>query len=282
MKGFINLYKPSGMSSAYAVGAVKHKFNVPCGHMGTLDPMASGILPVGIGKTSRLFPFLLDKKKTYVATIKFGVSTDMLDTTGKVTETTDVLPDKKTVENVLGKFIGEIDQVPPNYSAKCVNGKRGYELSRKGVEFELPPKKVVIYDVKMLEQIDNEQYKLEITCGGGTYIRSLCRDIGFSCNSLAVMSGLERTASGKFDISTAVTVEEFKASFNPEKYIIPADYAVDFPKLVLSSERAQKILDGVFENHGYKDGTYRVYNQDDFWGIGQAKDGVLRITSYVR
>lgn len=282
MKGFINLYKPSGMSSAYAVGAIKHKFKVPCGHMGTLDPMASGILPVGIGKTSRLFPFLLDKKKTYVATIKFGVSTDTLDTTGKVIETTDVLPDKKTVESVLGKFIGEIDQIPPNYSAKCVNGKRGYELSRKGIEFELPPKKVVIYDVKMLDQIDGEQYKLEITCGGGTYIRSLCRDIGLSCKSLAVMSGLERIASGKFDLTTAVSVEEFKSSDNPEKFIIPADYAVDFPKLVLPPERAQKILDGVFENYGYEDGTYRVYNQDDFWGIGKVNDGVLRITSYVR
>ena len=282
MKGFINLYKPSGMSSAYAVGAVKHKFKVPCGHMGTLDPMASGILPVGIGKTSRLFPFLLDKKKTYVATIKFGITTDTLDTTGIVTNTSSILPDFNTVESVLGKFIGEIDQIPPNYSAKCVNGKRGYELSRKGVEFELPPKKVTVYDIKLLEQIDAEQYKLEIVCGGGTYIRSLCRDIGCACNSLAVMSGLERTASGKFDLSSAVSVEEFKASDNPEKFIIPADFAVDFPKLVLSSERAQKILDGVFENYGYADGTYRVYNQEDFWGIGIAKDGVLKITSYVR
>ncbi len=282
MKGFINLYKPSGMSSAYAVGAVKHKFKVPCGHMGTLDPMASGILPVGIGKTSRLFPFLLDKKKTYQATIKFGVSTDTLDTTGNVVDTTSVLPDRKTLENVLSKFIGEIDQVPPNYSAKCVNGKRGYELSRKGIEFVLPPKKVVVYDVKMIEQVDKEQYKLQIVCGGGTYIRSLCRDIGYACNSLAVMSGLERTASGKFDLSTAISVDDFKASVNPEKFIIPADFAVDFPKIVLSSHGAQKILDGVFENHGYQDGTYRVYNQDDFWGIGIAKDGVLKITSYVR
>ncbi|MBO5713945.1 MAG: tRNA pseudouridine(55) synthase TruB, partial [Clostridia bacterium] len=216
------------------------------------------------------------------ATIKFGVTTDTLDTTGTVVDTCSVLPDKLTVENVLGNFIGEIDQIPPNYSAKCVNGKRGYELSRKGIEFELPPKKVVIYDIKLLEQVDTEQYKLEIVCGGGTYIRSLCRDIGTACNTLAVMSGLERTASGKFDLSTAVSVEDFKASETPEQYIIPADFAVDFPKLILTPERAQKILDGVFENHGYADGVYRVYNQQDFWGIGQAKDGVLKITSYVR
>lgn len=282
MKGFINLLKPEGMSSAYAVGAVKHKFKVPCGHMGTLDPMASGVLPVGIGKTSRLFPFLLDKGKTYRAIIKFGLTTDTLDTTGKTLQTVSVIPELDEVKNAVKNFIGEIDQIPPNYSAKCVNGKRGYQLSRKGVEFELPPKKVHVYRIDVLERVSSDEYKLEIECGGGTYIRSLCRDIGATCNTLAVMSGLVRTASGKFTIENAVSVEEFKNSDNPEKYIIPSDYAVDFSKLVLSKERAQKILDGVFENYGYADGVYRVYNQDDFWGIGQVKDGVLKITSYVR
>ena len=282
MKGFINLLKPEGMSSAYAVGAVKHKFKVPCGHMGTLDPMASGVLPVGIGKTSRLFPFLLDKKKSYEALIKFGLITDTLDTTGQTIKTTQVLPDVNSVKEAVKNFIGEIDQIPPNYSAKCVNGKRGYELSRKGISFELPPKKVTVYEIEVIEQTAVNEFKIKIECGGGTYIRSLCRDIGSTCGSLAVMSGLVRTASGKFDLSNAVTVEEFKNSDNPEKYLIPADFAIDYPKLILSGDRAQKILDGVFLNYGYSDGIYRVYNQDDFWGIGSSKDGVLRITSYVR
>lgn len=282
MKGFINLLKPEGMSSAYAVGAVKYKFKTPCGHMGTLDPMASGVLPVGIGKTSRLFPFLLDKIKTYEAVIKFGITTDTLDSTGETINTTNVIPTADQVRSSLGQFIGEILQVPPKYSAKCVNGKRGYELSRKGIDFELEPKKVVVYDVSLLEQLNECEYVLKIVCGGGTYVRSLCRDIGNACGSLAIMSGLKRTSSGKFTLENGVDFYEFKNSDNPEKYIIPSDFAVDFEKILLSEKQAQKILDGVFDNLGYKDGIYRVYNQSEFWGIGKAQEGVLKIIAYVR
>ena len=148
MKGFINLIKPEGMSSAYAVGRVKRKLHVKCGHMGTLDPMASGVLPIGLDKTSRLFQFLLDKQKTYVARFKFGYTTDTLDITGEITESGGRIPTESEILSVLDKFIGEIDQIPPKYSAKCVNGKRGYQLARSGVEFELEPKKVKILDFK--------------------------------------------------------------------------------------------------------------------------------------
>ena len=120
MKGFINLIKPSGMSSAYAVTAVKKKFNLPCGHMGTLDPMAEGVLPVGIGQASRLFQYLLDKEKTYVARFRFGFTTDTLDVTGTITKDGGTIPTKEQIQNVLGKFVGEIDQIPPKYSAKCL------------------------------------------------------------------------------------------------------------------------------------------------------------------
>ena len=120
MKGFINLIKPNGMSSAYAVGGVKKKLNCPCGHMGTLDPMAKGVLPVGIGKASRLFQYLLDKEKTYVARFIFGQITDTLDVTGRVAETTSVIPTKEQIDGVLKNFIGDIDQIPPKYSAKCI------------------------------------------------------------------------------------------------------------------------------------------------------------------
>ena len=128
MTGFINIIKPSGMSSAYAVGAVKKKFNKPCGHMGTLDPMAEGVLPVGIGKASRLFQYLLDKEKTYIARFIFGYTTDTLDITGQTTETTDKIPTLSEIKEVLESFVGEIMQVPPNYSAKCINGKGDMNL----------------------------------------------------------------------------------------------------------------------------------------------------------
>ena len=282
MKGFINLIKPQGMSSAYAVGAVKKKFNIPCGHMGTLDPMASGVLPVGLGKASRLFQYLLDKEKVYVARFKFGYSTDTLDITGKTEIDGGTVPTLDKINEVLPNFIGEIDQIPPKYSAKCIDGKRGYELARKGVEFELAPKKVCILDAKCLGQTAEDEFSFEFRCKGGTYIRSLARDIALSCGTLGVMSSLDRTACGIFNYENGVSVEELKSSADVEKYIIPADEAVSFEKLSLSSRQAEKILNGVFENYGFNDGTYRVYNGAEFWGVGEAQDGVLRIKAYVR
>jgi len=282
MTGFINILKPSGMGSTYAVTAVKKKFNLPCGHMGTLDPMASGVLPVGIGKTSRLFPYMLEKTKTYRAKFKFGILTDTLDITGKTEKESDYIPTLSEIEKVLPEFIGEIMQVPPKYSAKCVDGKKGYALARRGVDFELAPKKVLIEKITLLEQTGDTEYEFEIVCGGGTYIRSLARDIGEKCGSLAAMSALTRTQSGIFTLENGVPFEEFKESKEPEKYIIPSDLAVNFPKIVLSEKEAQKILNGVFSDHGYEDGLHRVYNQDKFWGVGESRNGILKIKSYVR
>ena len=270
------------MSSAYAVGAVKKKFNLPCGHMGTLDPMASGVLPVGVYKTSRLFNYLLDKKKTYVAEFTFGYSTDTLDITGAKTEETRVIPTIEELKAVLGEFIGEIDQVPPKYSAKCIAGKRGYELARKGIDFNLESKKVKITNLELVEQTSNNSFSFKIDCTGGTYIRSLARDIAFRVNSLGVMSKLERTACGIFNKENSVSIEEFKNSSQPEKYLISPDEAVDFEKVVLTKNQAQRILDGVYDKYSFNDGVYRVYNEEEFWGIGSVKDKVLKIDAYIR
>ena len=284
MIGFINILKPEGMSSAYAVGAVKKKFNAPCGHMGTLDPMASGVLPIGVGQASRLFPYMIEKEKRYIAEFKFGVLTDTLDTTGTIEKTTDYIPTESEIKGVLDSFVGEIDQIPPKYSAKCVDGKRGYDLARKGVEFTLPPKKVEIFEFKYLTQTGDDTFTFEISCTGGTYIRSLARDLGEKTSSLAVMSKLERTKSGIFTTESGIKLEDFKSKSVEEilPFIIKPDTVISYEKLVLSKSKAQKILDGVFENHGYKDGLYRVYNGEEFWGVGEAKDGVLKIKSYVR
>lgn len=282
MTGFINIIKPSGMSSAYAVGGVKKKFNCPCGHMGTLDPMADGVLPIGIGKASRLFQYLLDKEKTYIARFIFGHTTDTLDITGQITVKTDIIPTIEQIKSVLPNFIGEIEQMPPKYSAKCINGKRGYQLARQGVEFELQPKKVTVLDIQCLEQISENEFEFRIDCKGGTYIRSLARDIAFATGSLGVMSKLTRTACGVFNMQNGVTPTELLNSQNPEQYLIKADSVVNFEKLILTKTQAQKILDGVYENYGFSDGIYRVYNQENFIGVGTVSDGVLRINSYVR
>ena len=282
MKGFINLIKPQGMSSAYAVSQVKKKLKVTCGHMGTLDPMASGVLPIGIEKTSRMFDYLLDKEKTYVAEFVFGYTTDTLDATGVVTERTTATPTQSEIIKVLPNFVGEIEQMPPKYSAKCIDGKRGYQLARQGVEFELQPKKVTVLSIELDKQTGENKYQFTIRCKGGTYIRSLARDIAKAVNSLGVMTSLVRTQSGVFNLEKGVSVEEFINSTNPEKYLIAPDTAVNFPKAVLTNEQATKILNGVFEYLGYQDGLYRVYNQQEFWGIGVSNNGVLKIKAYVR
>ena len=282
MKGFINIYKPAGISSAAVVSAVKKKFHVPCGHMGTLDPMAEGILPVGLYKTTRLFPYLLNKDKRYVARFKFGVTTDPLDVTGEVTERTGIVPDERTIISVLPRFIGEIEQIPPKYSAKCVDGKRGYQLARQGVSFELAPKTVTVNDIKLTRKTADDEYEFVIACKGGTYIRSLARDIGVASGTVAVMSALARVKSGAFDESNSVTLDDFRNSDTPEAFIIPPDSVVDFEKLTLTQAQATKILNGVFENYGFKDGIYRVYNEREFWGIGETKEGILKIKAYVR
>lgn len=270
------------MSSAYAVGAVKKKFNCPCGHMGTLDPMAEGVLPVGIGKASRLFQYMLDKEKTYIARFIFGYTTDTLDITGETTEKTDKIPTLDEIKSILGNFVGEIEQMPPKYSAKCINGKRGYQLARQGVEFTLEAKKVSILSLECLGQISENEFEFKIECKGGTYIRSLARDIAIACGSLGTMSKLSRVKSGIFNYENGITIEQLKSLENVDDFIIAPDSAVSFEKLDLTEKQAQKILDGVFENYGFNDGTYRVYNQGKFIGVGKVQEGILRINSYVR
>jgi tRNA pseudouridine55 synthase len=270
------------MSSAYAVTAVKKKFNLPCGHMGTLDPMAEGVLPVGIGQASRLFQYLLDKEKTYIARFKFGFETDTLDVTGETISSGKRVPSKSEIESVLNKFVGEIDQVPPKYSAKCIDGKRGYQLARKGVEFELAPKKVTILSSELLGQTEEDEYEFKFVCKGGTYIRSLARDIAKECGTLGTMSALTRAKCGVFSIENGVSVEDFRAESDADKFIIAPENTINFEKIVLREKQATRILNGLFDDYGYQDGLYKVYSEDEFWGVGESKDGILRIKTYVR
>ena len=160
--GFININKETGKSSAQAVAAVRKKFGVPCGHMGTLDPLATGVLPVGLGKATRLFDYLLDKTKVYRARFLFGVTTDTLDVTGKTENTTDVIPDEEEIRSLLSKFVGKIEQIPPKFSAKCIGGKRGYQLARRGSEFTLPAKTVEILGFSLSGRVSEREYEFMI------------------------------------------------------------------------------------------------------------------------
>ena len=282
MKGFINIFKPEGLNSTKAVSAVKRKLNVPSGHMGTLDPMASGVLPIGVGKATRLFQYLTEKEKVYEAVFTFGYETDTLDKTGKILNTTSFIPKEEDIKSVLPSFIGNIEQIPPKISAKNVNGKRSYFLARKGIDFSLKPKTVLISDIKLVQKLSDKSYKFSIRCGGGTYIRSISRDLGEKLGSLSTMEQLIRTKSGKFTLDNAVDLEEFIASSTPLKYLISEDSVIDYPELNLTTEQFTKTLNGVFINYGFTDGLKKVYYNGEFLGVGKVTDGVLRIKSYVR
>lgn len=282
MIGFICINKRRGDSSAYCVNKVKRKLGAKCGHMGTLDPLASGVLSIGVGQAVRLFDILLNKEKTYLATFDFSFSTPSLDLETEPCEFSENLPDAEQIERILPALIGEIDQVPPSYSAKFIDGKRSYKLARKGIDVQLPSKKVNIYEIKLIEKVSESKYKFEIHCGGGTYIRSIVRDMAEALGCCGVMTDLVRVKSGKFDINNSVTLEDFLNADNPSDYLIKADEVLDYPKIDLQPEFAKRLLDGVYDSYDCLDGIYKVYNQNEFWGVGEIKNKILKMKVYVR
>ncbi len=275
--GFINIDKSSGVTSSAIVNKIKWLSGVPCGHMGTLDPLASGVLPVGVGNATRLFDYFLEKQKTYIAEFTFGETSDTLDCTGEIVRGGEV-PTKEEILSVLPQFIGEIDQIPPKYSAKNVNGKRGYDLARAGIEFELPPKRIRVHGIDLLGKSSEKEnaYAFKIVCGGGTYIRSLARDIALACGTQGLMSALRRTQSGIFTVENAISIEDLTEE-NIAAAVIPTEDVLPYGVLTLDSPRAYKIFDGVAIETGASDGLYKFYKDDGFYGIAEVKNGKAKI-----
>lgn len=277
MTGFINVNKREGLSSAIEVAVIKKLTGSPCGHMGTLDPMASGVLPVAIGNAARLFDYFLLKNKTYIAVFKFGVEYDTLDTTGTLLSKGGRIPRREEIENILGEFIGEIEQVPPKYSAKSINGKRGYRLARDGIDFELKPKKVKIISVDLLKQISESEFSFKIECGGGTYIRSIARDMGKMLGTCATMSGLTRTKSGIFTIENSVKTDMLTYE-NVQEHIVKTQDVLSFDSIYPSEREAYKLLNGLAVECGRPDGIYKFYNGNGvFYGLAEVKSGILKV-----
>ena len=246
---FVNINKQQDMTSSDAVVVVrgimrritgeKHKV----GHMGTLDPMATGVLPVAIGKATRLFDLLSEKRKTYIAEFVFGSTTDTLDAWGEEIARDNKVVTKDEIQSVLPSLIGNIDQIPPIYSAKSVDGRRAYDYARKGIELDLPAKSVTIYDIKIIDGNDNH-FRFEITCGAGTYIRAIARDIAKALGTYAYMNSLLRTQSGLFDLENSVDIKEFEK--DPFKYLIPMEKALSFlPFFEIPIEYRKQVLNGV-------------------------------------
>ncbi len=274
--GFFNVDKPSGITSSTVVNKCKWLTGTPCGHMGTLDPLASGVLPIGVGNATRLFDYFLEKEKEYIAEFTFGVSADTLDITGELVYGGRI-PTAEEIANVLPDFFGDIMQVPPKYSAKNVNGKRGYDLARAGVEFELPAKQVHIYGMQLLGKAERENtFQIKINCGGGTYIRSLARDIAEKLGTSAVMSALRRTKSGIFEIGQAIPYSLLEKDLpveELEQYVIPTEKTLSYPVLDLQGKKAERFYNGVMVEVAEKDGLYKIYKEDKFYGIAEVVDG---------
>jgi len=242
MIGFLNINKPSGVSSAFITNKLKHALKEKVGHLGTLDPMATGVLPVAIGKATRLFDYFLNKNKEYIFTIKFGTETDTLDITGKVTKENDLVPTKSQILKILPQFIGKINQIPPQFSAKSVNGQKAYKLARQGEMVDLKPKEVEIFGLELLK-FKNKEATFKMQCTSGTYVRSVCRDLASSLGTIATTTQIYRTKSGVFNIENSIALED--AIGNAENHIIRIEDALkNLPQITINKEEENALLCG--------------------------------------
>lgn len=275
MNGVINILKPSGISSFDVVRKVRKIVKQKkVGHTGTLDPLASGVLPICVGKGTKISDYLMKDKKIYRVEMKLGTVTDTYDREGKVIDENDVNLSKEEVIEAIKNYIGEIDQVPPMYSAIKVNGKKLYELARKGIEIERKSRKINIYSINILS-VDLPYIVFDVKCSKGTYIRSLCYDIGRDLKCGAVMWNLQRLETGEFNIKDAIELQKLDES-NVEDHLIPIDVALSLYDKIFIDERFEKhLLNGVtlkdrsiIENIE-EDKLFRTYlTNDKFVGLG--------------
>lgn len=284
MDGWIFLDKESGAFSKSAAMRVARIFGTKKnGHIGTLDPMATGVLPIAIGNATKMIPFVEEfcpRVKEYLFSLQFGFETDSLDITGNVTARNDIIPSEDAVKSVLPQFVGKIMQVPPAYSAVHINGRRAYELARSGDAPEIPPRQIEIYELEFLSRKENS-WTFRVLCAPGTYVRSLARDIAYTCGAIATVDMIRRTRTGVFSIENTVKLDFLENLFNNGadvmKYLASVDSGLGgIPVLDLPDKVVGLYKNGGFIKWNGADGTYRVYSGKDFIGIGVVGAGILR------
>ena len=281
MNGIILVDKPCGWTSHDVVGKLRGILRERrIGHSGTLDPMATGLLVVFVGRATRAVEFAEADSKEYIAGLRLGVSTDTQDTTGNVLNTCEALPSKDELIAAANGFLGEISQIPPMYSAIKINGKKLYELARRGEIVERSPRKVTISKLELLGE-DKCDYILDIHCSKGTYIRTLCSDIGDKLGCGGCMSSLRRVKAGVFSITQAYTMEQIQAAADLgelDGIIIPVDTLfTDKPKLTVNEFEEKKLRNGNTIKTKSADGTYRVYSESgEFLLLAEVKDNLLK------
>lgn len=274
MNGIINCYKPVGITSFDAVNKIKKILKgTKVGHTGTLDPAASGVLPICIGKATKLIDYIMAGKKGYTVGMTLGITTDTYDREGKVLTSKEVDATPEEIKEAILSFKGDIMQVPPMYSALKQNGKRLYELARQGIEVERAARRVTIENITIIS-IEGNEAVFHVECSKGTYIRSLCFDIGEKLGCGAMMSSLERTASGSFNLSTSINVMDINAD-NISDFIISMDKALEnYSELTVEGKFERLLCNGVeIKDFNFikniEIGEYKVYNSDyQLIGIG--------------
>lgn len=278
--GILVMDKPAGWTSMDVCAKLRGILKVKrVGHAGTLDPMATGVLPIFVGRATRAVEFASESDKEYIAGLKLGVITNTQDTSGAVLEERPVDVTQAQLEAALAPFRGEIQQIPPMYSAIKINGKKLYELARKGREVERKPRPVTIRALTIERQESACDYVLQVRCSKGTYVRTLCHDIGQSLGCGGCMSSLRRTMAAGFDLGAAVTLDQVQAAQDPEALLLPVDaYFSQYPTLTISPEEEKKVRNGaclVWAGEAL-DGQYRVYGQDGaFLTLSQLEQGRL-------
>lgn len=285
MDGVVIINKPKGMTSQNVVSKVKRILNEKkVGHAGTLDPNATGVLPILVGKATKISKYLIEHDKSYEAIIKLGEKRSTGDIEGDIVEKKEIKLDKYTsedIQNILNMFLGKTKQIPPMYSAIKVNGKKLYEYAREGKEIELKERDIEIFNIQ-LKNVDYENQEISyiVDCSKGTYIRTLCEDIAKKLNTVGYMKELTRLRVDKFNISNAITLEELEEKKNNSNFedIIPIESLFsDKPKIILTNKKENLFLNGVKLTFNNEDGTYLIYNEKkSYVGLGIIKDNLLK------
>lgn len=249
INGWINLDKPSGMTSAACVNAVRRATGAAkLGHAGTLDPSATGILPIALGEATKTMPYVTDSSKRYAFSVHWGARTTTDDADGEIIETSDVRPDKAAIHAALPAFVGAVEQVPPAFSAIKIDGERAYTKARAGEDFELQSRVIDVHAFELLEVLDEDRARFTVTSGKGAYMRALARDLAIALGTCGHLSDLRRMAVGPFDESAAISLEKLEQlghSAAASPILLPVETALDgIPALALSDREAERLRHG--------------------------------------
>ena len=277
MNGIVIVDKPQGWTSQDVTARLRRVFNTRrIGHGGTLDPMATGVLPVFVGRGTRGVEFFEHAEKTYEAVLRLGLSTDTEDITGTVLEEKEVHISKEEFLGILPQFRGKIQQIPPMYSALKVNGQKLCDLARKGKEVERQAREIEIYKLECLEFAGNEA-KLLVHCSKGTYIRTLCKDIGAALGVGGCMATLRRVTAGEYTIAEAVPLQTLLETAEPEQYLRPVDSMFQsYPAITLTANQEKRCRNGNAFSITLEEGTYRAYSHSgEFLMLAKAEKGMM-------